>query len=335
MVVGLVMTSSRSGGLGVLAGCLTLAAFSIRPRRIAAAAGLAGAGVMAVAIVFLTVGPLHALNDDPAALRIHLWQDGLRLLVSRPLTGWGEDTTGLVFGQFLSRDYASLVTFDRVHSGPLDTGAMLGVLGLAAIGSVLVVLFITAWRHRLEGNAAALAGALVGYTVWVLFNFDWAPVTGAFWLLAGTLWSTAPPHSWGGGAEGAGGARPGILMVLRPIAALGLVAATIVFAVFPLMADVWYLHGRLDLSVRVDPYQAQYHWSLGDFLIGKGDLPGGVAELRRAADLGETEPGLYLDLGNRELQLGNLAGARRAYQRALQIDPYFTPAAERLSSLGG
>jgi tetratricopeptide (TPR) repeat protein len=124
-------------------------------------------------------------------------------------------------------------------------------------------------------------------------------------------------------------------MVLRPIAALGLVAATIVFAVFPLMADVWYLHGRVDLSVRVDPYQAQYHWSLGDFLIGKGDLPGGVAELRRAADLGETEPGLYLDLGNRELQLGNLAGARRAYQRALQIDPYFTPAAERLSSLGG
>jgi hypothetical protein len=329
------MTSSRSGGLGVLAGCLTLAALSIRPRRIAAGVGLAGAGVMAVAIAFLTIGPLHALNDDPATLRIHLWQDGLRMVTARPITGWGEDATGLVFGQFLSQDYAALVTFDRVHSGPLDTGAMIGLFGLVAMASVLVVLFLAAWRHRLEGNIAALAGALVGYSVWVLFNFDWAPATGVFWLLAGTLWSTAPPHLWGGVAEGDGGARAKVLTVLRPVAALALVAAAVVFAVFPLMADVWYLHSRLDLSVQVDPYQAQYHWSYGELLIGKGDLQGGVRELRRAADLGETEPGLYVELGNRDLQLGNRAQARRDFQRALQIDPYYTPAAQRLSELGG
>jgi Flp pilus assembly protein TadD len=60
-----------------------------------------------------------------------------------------------------------------------------------------------------------------------------------------------------------------------------------------------------------------------------------VRELRRAADLGETEPGLYVELGNRDLQLGNRAQARRDFQRALRIDPYYTPAAQRLSELGG
>ena len=67
--------------------------------------------------------------------------------------------------------------------------------------------------------------------------------------------------------------------------------------------------------------------------MARGDLPGGVAELRRAADLGETDPGLYVELGDRERQLGNFDAARRAYQRALAIDPYYTPAAQRLAGV--
>jgi tetratricopeptide (TPR) repeat protein len=101
-----------------------------------------------------------------------------------------------------------------------------------------------------------------------------------------------------------------------------LVIAAVVFAVFPVLADVWYLRGRSDLAVRVDPLQAQYHWAFGT-------LP----ELRRAAELGETTPDLYVQLGDAELQAGNRAAARRAYQRALEIDPYFTPAQSRLSTL--
>jgi len=96
----------------------------------------------------------------------------------------------------------------------------------------------------------------------------------------------------------------------------------IVFAVMPVLADVWYLRGRSDLSVKVDPFQAQYHWAIGS-----------VAELRRAADLGETEPGMYVQLGDQEAQLGNRAQAKRDYERALEIDPYYSPAAQRLTAL--
>jgi Flp pilus assembly protein TadD len=60
-----------------------------------------------------------------------------------------------------------------------------------------------------------------------------------------------------------------------------------------------------------------------------------VDEMKLAADLGESEPGLYVELGDREVQLGRLADARRDYRRALQIDPFYAPAQQRLASVGG
>jgi len=114
-----------------------------------------------------------------------------------------------------------------------------------------------------------------------------------------------------------------------------LALATIPLAVLPVLADVWYLRGRADLAVRVDPLQAQYHWSLGQGLVARGDLAAGVTELQRAADLGETEPSLYVELGDHLAQLGRRDEARRAYQRALEVDPFYSPAQQRLRTLGG
>ena len=109
---------------------------------------------------------------------------------------------------------------------------------------------------------------------------------------------------------------------LRSILAIGLVIAAVALAVLPILADTWYLRGHPDLSVRADPLQAQYHWAIGT-----------TSELRRAAELGETEPAMYVQLGDRERQDGDLGSARRAYGRALQIDPYYSPATQRLAQL--
>jgi hypothetical protein len=322
---GLAVTTSRSGALGALAGTLTVAVLTLRPKRFAIAAGIAGAAIMCAALGFLLVGPLRALNDDPASLRLGLWRDAIHLIAARPITGWGEDTTGIVFGRYLSQDYASLVTFDRVHSGPLDIAATQGLLGLIALGWVLAIVARGAWRSRLEPVVPGLAGALAGYSVWVLFNFDWAPATGAFWLLAGTLYSATSAPKPLSQAPRLGG--------VRVMGAIALVAVATWFGAFPVLADAWYERGRSDLAVQVDPLQAQYHWALGRGLIASGQVQVGAAELKRAADLGETEPGLYVELGDRDLQLGSRAQARRDYQRALEIDPYYTPAQQRLAGL--
>jgi Flp pilus assembly protein TadD len=69
--------------------------------------------------------------------------------------------------------------------------------------------------------------------------------------------------------------------------------------------------------------------------VTQGKVAQGVEEMRRAADLGETEPGLYVELGDREAELGRSAQARRDYERALQIDPFYAPASQRLAGAGG
>ncbi len=202
---------------------------------------------------------------------------------------------------------------------------------------MLVVLGLGAWRRRADRDVAALAAALAGYSVWVFFNFDWSPATGAFWLLAGTLWSSIhlPIHGEVAAKppEGQGRSYP-----WRPVVAVALVAAAVAFAVFPILADTWYLRGRSDLSVKVDPLQAQYNWALGEGQLASGDLGGGVAEMRRAADLGETEPAFYVELGDRELQLGDRTQARRDYERALSRSTPSTPqppsACRRLAKQG-
>lgn len=327
LLAGLIVTTSRSGALGLIAGVLVTVILSAPPRYLRAA--MAGSIVaVGAAALFILLSPLRSLNDDPPELRAHLWQDALRMIAARPLTGWGEEATGLAFGRFLSEDYAGLVTFDRVHSGFLEIAATQGLIGLAALGWVIVTLGLGAWRGRVQPNVAGLAGALVGYSVWVFFNFDWAPATGAFWLLAGTMWSSSNPPPPSAGTVAARG------RLLQPAAALLLALATIPLAVFPVLADVWYLRGRADLAVQVDPLQAQYHWSLGQGLVSKGKLAAGTAELQKAADLGETEPSLYVELGDRLAQLGRRDDARRAYERALEVDPFYSPAKQRLRALG-
>jgi hypothetical protein len=151
--------------------------------------------------------------------------------------------------------------------------------------------------------------------VWVAFNFDWAPVTGVFWLLAGTLWSAASPAP---APRRAADQVP----VWRAALAVGLAALAVVLGLFPVLADVVYRQGRADVAVSLDPLQAQYQWGLGT-----------IQGMQRAADLGESEPSLFIALGDAWQQAGDPAAAERAYRHALQIDPYYTPAFDRLTEM--
>jgi hypothetical protein len=334
MAGGLVVSTSRSGGLGALAGCLVLLIFALNGR-MAFGAAVGSVAVIAAALALIFVSPLRFLNDDPGQLRIHLWQDALRMISARPLTGWGEDATGLVFGRYLSGDWSPGVTFDRVHSGPLDIAATQGLLALVGIGLVLLIMFHGAWRWRATASVGAITAACAGYTVWVLFNFDWAPATGAFWLLAGTLWSEIRAAETEAVSSATASTEPARRQgSWRTAVAAAMVLVAITLGVLPVLADLWYFRAEVELSVLVDPLQARYHWALGQSLVAQGSVARGVDEMKRAADLGETEPGLYVELGDHEAQLARLPEARSAYTRALQIDPFYAPASQRLAALG-
>jgi O-antigen ligase len=328
MVGALVASTSRSGGLGALAGCLALGVFALKGR-IALAGGVAAIAIIGIALLVILLSPLRLLNDDPGPARLHLWPDAIHMIAARPLTGWGEDTTGLVYGQFLSGDWSPEV--DRAHSGPLDIAATQGLVGLGALGWVLVTLLRGAWRRRFTGSVAALAAACIGYSVWVLFNFDWAPATGCFWLLAGTAWSGVRAGDAKDGVRVADARPAPRMMALRSLGAVSLAAGVVWLGVLPVLADIWYYHSRLDLAVVADPLQGRYAWKFGDGLVAIGSTSRGLSELLLAARLGESDPQLYVDIGDAEQGLGRSVEARAAYQMALKIDPYFVLASQRLA----
>ena len=92
--------------------------------------------IVGAALLILNTPALRNLNGDPGPTRVHLYQDALHMVAARPISGWGEDATGLVFGRFLSGDWSPGVTFDRAHSGLLDLMATQGILGMASLGIV-------------------------------------------------------------------------------------------------------------------------------------------------------------------------------------------------------
>jgi len=278
--------------------------------------------------------PLRLLNDAPGPARLHLWPDAIRMIAARPVTGWGEDATGLVYGRFLSGDWAPEV--DRAHSGPLDIAATQGIVGLGALAWVLLTLFRGLWRWRFAESVGPLAAACIGYSVWVIFNFDWVPATGAFWLLAGAAWSAvrAAETETVSPAQASLG-QSSVRKAASALGALALAGAVVWLADMPVLADVWYYQSRSDLSVVVDPLQGRYHWVLGQGLVAIGSTSRGLDQMKLAGRLGESDPQLYVDIGDAEQRLGRSAEARSAYKMALAIDPFYRLAKDRLAGKGG
>jgi hypothetical protein len=232
------------------------------------------------------------------------------------VTGWGEDTTGLVFGHFQTGDWQPGNRFDRAHSLPLDLLATQGVLGLAACTWLFATIWHRLWQDR--PAAAGLAGALGAYLACTMLNFDWAPITAPLWMLAGCAWArergdvevvgrTVLPHRRLRIAAGA----------LATVVGLGI-------AVSAQAADIASYRGRNNLAVRLDPLQPHYWSALG-----------GVDNLRRAAALGSTDTATYVHLGDAAAARGDRAAADADYRKALAIYPYDATARQRLRESRG
>ena len=304
LAAGLLVSFSRSGWLAAAAGLAVLPVLLV-PRRLALPAAAAAGLVMVTAATLMLASPLRSLNHDTGSARLGVWADSVRLVAARPLLGWGEDTMGLVFGRYQSRDWEPGDSFDRAHSLPLDLAAAQGALGLAAC----IWLFATWWlgvyrRKELAGVAAAAAA----YLAWSLLNFDWAPVTAAFWLLAGSAWPAAQREP-----------RPARLQPWRLLAAGPLLLAALLLAVPPLLADLSAYAGRPAQAAALDPLQPRYRASVG-----------GLKGLRSAAALNDPEPGVYVALGDAEARAGHRREAEQAYAHALRLYPFYAEAQSRL-----
>ena len=103
MAGALVATTSRSGGVGALAGCIALVVLSLRGKRALWRRGQGRRGDRGGAPRDPLL-PSASSTTTPGPSRLHLWPDAIHMIAARPLTGWGEDATGLVFGRLSQRE---------------------------------------------------------------------------------------------------------------------------------------------------------------------------------------------------------------------------------------
>jgi hypothetical protein len=299
---GLAVSSSRSGWLAALAGMAVLGVLLV-PARLRLPTVVGAALLLGAAALLLVLSPLRHLNQDTGTARLGVWSDSVRLVADRPLLGWGEDTLGLVYGHYQSQDWEPGDSFDRVHSLPLDLAAAQGLLGLAAC----VWLFGTWWWGTLRRTElAGFGGAAAAYLAWALLNFDWAPVTAAFWLLAGAAWPAAPERQAG-------------VVVWRGAVAAAALGTGLSLALPALVADLALYRGQTSRAVAADPLQPKYRASAG-----------GLQDLRAAARLNDPEPGAYTALGDAEAAAGHFEQSRDAYWHALQLYPFYPEARKKL-----
>lgn len=329
LCLGLFASSSRSGWLAALVGCLAVLVVVV-PARARRWGAVAGGVLVAAALAALVVSPLRTLNNDTGSARIGVWGDGLRMAAARPLTGWGEEATGLVFGRFQSADWEPGDTFDRIHDEPIDLLVTQGLLGLGACAGfwALVAWALVRATRATPGGARALpigtvTGALAAYAAWALLNFDWAPATGPFWLLGGLAWAEAS-----GVRAPSADRRP--LWAWTAAALVALVAAAL--AGLDVAADRAYYAGQPARAAALAPWQAQYHRVHAEAL--PAGAPERLAELERARDLGEYDYQFFIELGDAARAAGRIDEARAAYRRAEEIYRFDPTAAQRLAALG-
>jgi len=326
LAAGLLVSVSRSGWLGALAGTCVFAVFLVPRRRLLVALGGGGA-LLAVAVAVVLLTPVRDLNQDTGVARVGVWRDSLAAVAARPVLGWGEDTLGMVFGRYQTADWEPGHNFDRAHSMPLDLAASQGAVGLLASTWLLVCWWLGMWRHRERPGAAGMAGMAAAYLAWSLLNFDWAPVTALFWLLLGAGWGDVVA-----GADPAPVARapatrrrpPPRRAAWRVAAAAALALVGLGLAVPPQVADLQLYAGRPAAAAAWDPLQPHYWAAIGD-----------PAGLRRAAALGDTDPTTYVALGDAETRAGDRSAALAAYRQALERYPYDAEARQRLAAPAG
>ncbi len=333
LCAGLLVSTSRAGWLGAVLSCFVLFAFAARSaqrRRL-----VLGLGVLAAvaALAVLVASPLRSLNSDTGSARLGVWSDALHLAAARPLTGWGEDATGLAFGRFQSADWEPGNTFDRIHDQPLDLLVTQGLAGSLAALTMWGLFWLRAWRaaarERLPDGVPGLLGAVAAYQCWALINFDWAPATGPAFLLAGAAWAAISSTDTSRQLRAA--ARPRVRVLMAGAVALIAALSSGVLAVLPVLADRAYYAGANATAVALDPLQARYHQALGEQL--GVTTPRGLAELRHAFDLGDYDYSFCIELGDAALRAGNRSLARAAYVRADQVYRFDPTARERLQAM--
>lgn len=350
VAVTLLLTLSRSAWLGLGVAALAMAVFGrgrLERYGLLVAVAVLGLGVVLAGAqtggVTVERRLITALYPPAWGPRLHIWQDSVSVIASRPVLGYGPDNFGLVYPHFQTGKWAVDSTgfelqIDKAHAETLQVAATQGLVGLAAYLLVLFAFVLAFWRGRRREGAAGLLAAWLAYQVTLQLNFTALASAFPFWILAAAavvIWTDPRGVTLRLGAR----ARP----LLAATAAAAVVLLAVVGVVSPYLADVQLLRavnadfsGRrsdaaapAEVATRLAPYESVYSVEAGNLAYEQDHWQDAAAAYARAASLGTYNPRVYRDLALADRSLGRMADALAAARQAAALDR-FDPANQAL-----
>jgi len=275
--------------------------------------------------------------------RLHIWRDTLRLVASRPITGYGPDTFGLIYPQFQTGDWTPGFLVDKAHADVLQIAATQGLVGAAAYVWVILAFIRAFWRGRTGRGAIAMFAGWIAYQIPTQVNFSFLPAALPFWIYAATavvIWGEVEVSEWRSPRLTRMASVP-----LGAVLALSLVAWVGSGIVRPYAADARFFAGltaesegrraeaRMDVSQAraLGPEQSAYAVEAGDLALGLdangtpasgADWQSAQRAYEEAARLGTFSPAAFRDLALADRALGRLREAVAAARRAVELDRF-------------
>jgi putative inorganic carbon (HCO3(-)) transporter len=333
MGVALLLTVSHSAWLALGAAAVVLVAGrqlpAIRsPRRVLIA-------VVVLCAALLAAAPIALSRGTDVGQRIHIWQDSLGLIASRPLFGYGPDTFGLVYPGFQTGQWVlGYVQIDKAHSEVLQVAATQGLAGLFAWAWLMAAFVLAFWRGRDQAGAWALFAGWAAYQVVLLVNFTAPAAAFPFWIFA-----AAALARWYAVREVTFMAAPArrALGVAQIAMIAGLVALAVPAVVAPYLADA-----KLKEAVDADfgraprqmaarpaadavawaPHESVYAVEVANIAFEYGSWSDARAAYRQAAALGTFSPLVYRNLAVADMRLGLRPEALAAAKQAVFLDRF-------------
>lgn len=286
------------------------------------------------------------LRDHSVVERWAYARDAWKMVLDRPILGWGGGGWAAAYRTYQSYGYTST----QVHNHWLQVSVETGVVGLLAALSLWVSVTTTWWKARAAqrvepGTGAELAAvftgavALGGHSL-IDFNLSLSAVSFHFWALLGLVASAGLPTECVRAGRRTRGADvtflPRVVVVLVGAIALITVGTRLVGQAFGQMGaqrlnkgDLTGAKEAFERAIRLDPLTATYYVDLGQTYEALGRNGNGSSYLRKARSL--IERGLELDSHNPRfhavyasyaLRNGLISQGLQALERAVELAPF-------------
>lgn len=319
---GIIVTFSRAAWLGAaVSSLLFLKLKEVNWRRVLPV-------IIAVFLIFVIVSIMESerrsytvtnrlasslnLQEGTVRTRIIFWKTTLYLITKRPLLGYGPDTMGQVYPQYLpleARAIERAAKIDKAHNDVLQTAATVGLLGAAVYLIIILTFFYGAVIKKNEKqNSLTFLGLTTGalaYFLAVQFSFSQVEVATIFWLVVGTAVSYQ-----------AGDRRH----ILLPKFGLIALSTALIIAV-PLILN----------KTVIKPAVADWHFQSALRAEESGDLSKALKKFDRATKINPNRE-VYLSRQGRAQQAAAVSGSKidlsmakkslGSYEAAEKLNPY-------------